>query len=789
MRRYATTAALTAALLSWLGVASAERVRWDFEDDSTEWVACDVDPNTASVSVTTEQAARGGRSLAVTGTFPGSAGTSYFPWRDWRPYGTLRFQVHVPDDAPEDLDVYVYLKDKQYLWYQTAPFRAPDTGGAGLELKRGQWNDVKVDISPDSRVWRPGGHLKSWHRALYYPREFGIRFFSDSEWSGALLVDDVRLVGLRPGQKKASRWDGDEPALHLRRNADAVPCYEKLELTFYLDGEPENPFDPEVIDVMGHFRAPSGATVDVPGFYYQDFVRMRDSMNNEKVSPVGEPCWKIRFSPTEPGEHDYYVTVREARGQLRSATEVFTAKPATDPRGRVRVSKTDPRYFEFENGEFFYPQGINMRDGGDQAAKQKGTYEFDRFFPVFSAAGLQFVRTWMCAWWAGIEWTDKYDSRYDGLGRYSMLNAWRLDHAVELAEANDLFIELTFNSHGQLRRDKFDAEWEYNPYSAANGGPVVVPSVFWTNPQAKAAYRNRYRYIAARWGHSQHIMSWDLWNEIDLVDAYGQLQPDVAQWHRELTGYLRDIDPQDHLITTHFCLFWSWDNGNSLWTLPNIDYVQADAYWPDKHIADNMSTGYGLRAGIEKPYIVIEFGPQTAGIGGLTPAQVESFYRIGLWGSAVMPMATPAQFWYHDRWMRYNYARHNAALAKFTAGEDHRGKGWQWIDHNPKQNPTYPRVAPANLFVHAMKSPKATYFYAFDVERINGGDATRKLAPYQGAVASLQGIPDGAYACEFWEPYLGEVIANADVTVADGVANVALPDFTQDVACKMRLKG
>ncbi|MGQ9733194.1 MAG: hypothetical protein ACUVX8_18205, partial [Candidatus Zipacnadales bacterium] len=450
------------------------------------------------------------------------------------------------------------------------------------------------------------------------------------------------------------------------------------------------------------------------------------------------------------------------------------------------ISKVDPRYFEFENGEFFFPQGINMRDGGNRGDRQQGTYAFDESFPAFNRAGLSFVRTWMCAWWAGIEWSDKYDSRYDNLGRYCMLNAWRLDHALELAEQNDLFVELTLNSHGQLRRDKFDAEWEYNPYSAANGGPCATPTLVWSNPIAKEMFRRRYRYIVARWGYSSHIMAWDLWNEIDLIDGYPQLLPEVAQWHTEMSAYLRELDPWDHLITTHYCLHFSWDAGQSLWNVPNIDYIQADAYWPSKHIADDMSRGYGLRAAIAKPYIVVEYGPQTAGIGNLTPAQIEACYRIGLWGSVVMPMASPAQFWYNDIWMREGYAKHNAALAKFLAGEDHRGRGWTWINHDPKQNPHAPQTTAPNLYVQAMKSAQATWFYVFDLERMNAGDIARELSPISGAALYLQGLPDGQYAAEFWEPYTGEIIANASVLVANGAANIPLPDFVQDLACKMR---
>ncbi len=248
--------------------------------------------------------------------------------------------------------------------------------------------------------------------------------------------------------------------------------------------------------------------------------------------------------PMAEGKHRFYVSVRDSLGELRSQEYSFEATAPTDPRGMVRVSKSDPMYFEFDDGEPFVPNGMNMRDGGDQAEKQRGTYDFDHFFERFDDEGLNFVRTWMCAWWAGIEWGENYHSRFDNLGRFSMYNAWRLDYMMDLADEHDLFIELTMNSHGQLRRDKYDREWEYNPYAARNGGFVASPSMFFTNEQAKADFKNRYRYIVARWGYSQHLMSYDMWNEIDLSEGSNAAQ--IAAWHKELAAYIKSIEHQEH---------------------------------------------------------------------------------------------------------------------------------------------------------------------------------------------------------------------------------------------------
>jgi len=88
-----------------------------------------------------------------------------------------------------------------------------------------------------------------------------------------------------------------------------------------------------------------------------------------------------------------------------------------------------------------------------------------------------------------------------------------------------------------------------------------------------------------------------------------------------------------------------------------------------------------------------------------------------------------------------------------------------------------------------MKSPKATYFYVLNLDRMLAGESGRKLPPIQGASVDFQGLPGGQYAAEFWDPYVGEVVATSPVAVAGGVAHVVLPDFLSDLACKMRLQG
>jgi hypothetical protein len=749
-------------------------ILFDFEQPTDEWVASASGKSPCVVKISSDRAKSGKQSLKVYGKLPGSFGVAYTPWQDWTGYTMLSFDVYIPGDVKNDFDLWVYLKDKQYLWYQTPAFKNPKTLKPNGKLKPGNWCHVDLDISEQSTIWLPGGHEKAWERSLYYPREFGFRLFGQKSWEGSVYFDNIRLSGnqMPLGKFDPAQTVKPKTGLSVEQSATSVPEYGKLEVTFRMDRRYENPYDPEVADIQGHFTGPSGTTMDVPAFYYQAYRRTQTKDGFEQLIPVGKSCWKVRFAGMEPGPYTYTISVRDALGEIRSDTRKFTVTPPKDPRGYVRVSTKDPKYFEFENGQFFYPIGINMRDGGDQARAQKGTYDFDDYFKSFHDEGLNFVRNWMCAWWGGIEWSDKYDSRFDGVGRYSMYNAWRLDYAVDLAEKDDLFLEITLNSHGQIRRDKFDAEWEYNPYSVKNGGFVASPAMFFTDERVKKLYKQRYRYIVARWGYSQHVMTWDMWNEVDLVEGYNPQQ--VGAWHQEMGSYLKQIDPWKHCVATHYALHWGV--GDELWRQPAIEYIQADSYW-GKTVWHDMNQGYVSREAYNKPYMIIEYGPQTATL----PISYEEWqrnFRVGQWTSTILPRSSAAQFWYNDAWKQYKLYDFQKPVMKFNEGEDRRNQNLVRVTAV-----TTPRDAG---FVQCMANAKSAYLYVFNWDRMIFADPTKVSPKLTGVSVTVRGMDDGQYNVEFWDTVKGEVASRGTVESKGGMLKLALPDFAQDIAVKVK---
>lgn len=761
--------ALLVAAGAWAdtrSTAAAADTVLNFDEDFADWTVETEGGATAQASRQTVN--NGDVCLRLDAQFPGVVGVHMKPWRNWDHYNRISFEVQLGKGAHVETEPLVYFKDSEYWWYQALPFRDPKTGKVKTRVRPTKWQPIELDIGHYSKQWSPAGHSKPWYDATYKPKEFGLRFVSKKAFQAPILVRPIRFRTVReepharPGTLKATA------------NGETIPQYGKFELTCPVDTYYANPYDPKVVDVQGHFTAPDGTTYDIPGFFYQAFERHQDDKGHERLVPTGMPQWKVRFSPQGQGKYSYYMTIRDG-AERRSQAGSFTAGPPTDPRGLVRVSKNDGLYFEFDNGEWFYPIGQNVRDGNVWLAEggQPGTYEIDYYFPKMVQTGMNFVRTWMCAWWTAIEWSGKYDgSRYHGLGRYSQPNAWRLDYTMQRAEDLGLFVELTLNNHGQLRRDKYDFEWEYSPWWTLNGGHLSSPGAYWTDPVAQDLVRQRYRYIVARWAYSQKLAAWDLWNEVDLVEGYTFKATDpVVQHLKQMAQYIRSIDPYDHIISTHYCLYWA--GGPEIFEQPEMEFVQADAYW-SKTVNQDINKGYVTRSRIKKPYLVIEFGrkPQAA--------EVQRELRCALWTTVAMPMAGAALPWQWGLIDKYDQYRHFAAVRSFMAGEDDRGKSWQR---------SFAVVPGTEYKCQVMRTADGSQarIYVFDYAKM-AVTPPEQVPATPGVQVVMRGLVDGLYNVEYWDTLSGQVAARQQVPYdpQGRRLTLALPPIRSDLMIKIK---
>ncbi len=416
----------------------------------------------------------------------------------------------------------------------------------------------------------------------------------------------------------------------VKADRTEVPRYGRVQLTVDLRGRYANPFDPDEIALDGLVTTPSGRRIVVPGFYTQSYARRLEG-DQEQLSAKGGAKWCLRIGATETGIYEVVATARNRAGRRVTARPVwFTALPSSRP-GFVRRSAKSTRYFAFDDGVAYVPIGANVCWGNGP-----GTFSYDRWFPRYGAAHCNYARLWL-----GPTWTT-FGMDRQGLGKIDLANAWRLDYVLNLAQQHGLYLMLCLDSYNELRfaSDGASPFWEQTPHNAMNGGPLKTPGEFWTNPQMDRLYRNRLRYLVARYSASPHVLAWEFWNEVDIVSRAAWNEEEARTWHQRMGRYLRGLDPYRHLITTSF----SGSAGNSaIDRLPELDYVQTHTYGAHDPVAA-MLVRQEQKGAYGKPHYVGE-----CGIGENDAADKQGLYlHDALWGGLFAGGAGTGMLWWWD---------------------------------------------------------------------------------------------------------------------------------------------
>jgi hypothetical protein len=453
-------------------------------------------------------------------------------------------------------------------------------------------------------------------------------------------------------------------------NAERVGLHHKVEVTFSLSRSYDNPFDPAQIDVTAAMVTPSGARVEVPAFPYQDYQVTREG-NRETLRPVGDLVWKVRFAPTEIGEHRLRLAARDAEGESASREVAFEAV-ADDSRGFIRRSARAPRRFEFDGGGPYFALGENVCWPRVESALR----DYELWFGRLRAAGCNFARLWLAGPWIAIAPIHCPDHPEEvGPGRYSQRSSWRLDRVLETAEGDGIYLMLCIDSFNSLRAQDPYPAFEQYPLNARLGGPLKSPGEFFTSPEARKLFQRRLRYYVARWGYSTHVFAWEFWNEVDLVEGYDSSA--VAAWHRDMARYLRALDPWRHLITTSFARS---DADAAVDGLPEMDFVQTHSYGAPDIAGALLSWSRDKAARYDKPHFVGEFGADSTGKADLEDKTGIHLHN-GLWASALSGDAGAAMTWWWDQYVEpENLYHHFAALARFLDGVDWIAGGYRPAD-------------------------------------------------------------------------------------------------------------
>ncbi len=570
----------------------------------------------------------------------------------------------------------------------------------------------------------------------------------------------------------------------------SVALYEPYTACLNLTEQPANPFDPAEISVDAVFTHESGAVVAIPGFWYQEFTCRRDEgadagkggratfrppeklpdpLSLEQLDPSGEPCFRVKFAPRQSGRWTWHWRITR-NGQVEEGPGgALVVGPA---RGRgFAVRSPSPHYLMTSSGEPLFLVGQNVAWSTSLAPLA----DLTRYVNDLAASGQNCLRLWQCTWGLGIE--------HDRIGRYDLRRAWMLDRIVELARRRGVYIFFVLeNAH--------DVHDRKSPYWTK----MEVREDFFTSAPLRAAFKNRMRYAAARWGYSTSILAWEFFNEMEYAlldpmesregraDASGDSARErcFAPWLTEMAAAMKSSDGHGHLLTNSLACDRVWD---AMFEAPWLDIVQQHLYlrpW-DADAVEQVVVALEEVSRYDKPCLLGEFGgaPMTleGGVENLVNDNDPEGVHLhdSLWASAMIGAAGTPLNWWWDTYVRPRKLDHHyAAISRFLAGTP-------WLD--PALTTAYIPVNGARVLM--LRGNGWARLWA------QNRRFTWQPPESPGSVALVEAFPlrlgnmaRGTYRVEWWDTETGR-ITDTQTLRCDGGLTLNFPGFGHDVAARV----
>ncbi|CAN5466263.1 hypothetical protein BH11ARM2_BH11ARM2_33020 [soil metagenome] len=422
------------------------------------------------------------------------------------------------------------------------------------------------------------------------------------------------------------------PFLPISVPVQEVPgrWYGPLEVRFPVDFS-GNPYDPDQNDVKVRFIGPGGHVFERLAWYDGEGAWHAYLVTSTKGLYKAELWRNGKATDCEPEKED-----------PKASTELNADKPLAHGFLRAKGDR-----FVWDDGTSYFPVGFDL------AWQNDAVPDLPEAIAKMGASGVDWTRIWANHWDGKNPWwsPDAAPRQLD----QKPLQRW--DKLVQACDANGVSFQMVLFHHGQFTTT-VNPNWNDNPWNAANkGGFLRDPADFFTDPEAKKRTRIWLRTAVARYAHSPRLMGWELFNEVEWVDAYknGRVA-DVAAWHKEMADYIRSIDPYHHLVTSSSSM-----QHPEVWAA--MDYLQPHTYPVDVRGTISTMTYDG------RPGFFGEFGPG----GNVEPGGLPKVVRDGIWAGLLSGQAGAGQYWYWDLVWKDNlfpeYVHSRAVLDEAKLGD------------------------------------------------------------------------------------------------------------------------
>ncbi|MDQ1328059.1 MAG: hypothetical protein QG641_1344 [Candidatus Poribacteria bacterium] len=356
---------------------------------------------------------------------------------------------------------------------------------------------------------------------------------------------------------------------------------------------------------------------------------------------------------------------------------------------------------------------------------------------------------------------------------------------------------LCFDTHQDFRE-----KWDSNPYSEKQAGPCKTPLDFFRDMNVRKLYRNRLRYITARWSAYSNLLAWEFMNEMEGWEGADQNRPVVTKWITEMAKVIQKYDPYNHPISSSL---WTTAGWSELWKLPEVDFIQSHFYANTQMDMTQEVANICKQKRIEYPdrlHLFAEYGIMSgAGTAKNDPTGIH--LHNGNWAGLMSGSASVPVSWWHESYIDpLNLYGVYRGIANFISSEKDMAKqAWkplnatisyvntpEQLNYRELQLTNYLTNVKPNLRVLGMQTKDRALIWVQnkDYTWYNVRDKVQ-ISPVAPTKLSISGFANGTYILELWDTVNGTVIDQKEITVT-GTLSYDIPEVKQDYAFKIRIK-
>lgn len=568
--------------------------------------------------------------------------------------------------------------------------------------------------------------------------------------------------------------DGRPLEVTLGELPESIGLNEKFDIPIDIKATYRNPFDPAQVKVQAIIKTPGGKIEPVKAFFNQDFEAIQVGEEEEILLPVPSDPWKLYYRPRTTGLHELEVIVQDTSGVATTGIKNFEVKNS-EGRGFLRISESNPKYFEFDNGDSYFGlgpsgwfRGSNFIFGGNP-----------RWVP------LSMMKEWLqkkSANGSNFDYTASFHfGRLLITGGFMDLHvAWKLEQMLRAMEELDIYW-LFF--HDDIRRYS-SYGFDNLPYAAANGGPATNLQSLYMQKATLDLQKSQLRYIISRMADSPSLWIWNCGDEVQPGDKFSKNM--VNAWIKELHSYIRQQDIYEHLHAIGESE--SVHNGGDL-------IVQEGWYYsdnPKKHLKECMSVkldAVGYNQCLLEPFRTLPY-PVISPEGGICEWNGRLYlsgekydykemisYHQHLWISLFMQMAAGGTEWLCNVVDRDNQLYHTKAISNYLEDIPLSKHIWTTTVQDLPDN---------NAHAYFMKSDLGTLSWLRNKSYTwhEAGYLKKSVKVLNDFHVEIPVCQNGKYRVEYWNTRKGEIEKVDHIEARTNVLDVAIRGLEDDIALK-----